>query len=740
VNLDLTDQQQLLKDTFAKLFQDQSTPARVRAAAPLGFDRTLWSALVELGTPLMRVPEEAGGLGLSLHDAAIIAEEAGRHLASVPLVEIIVTARLLGVAGAKAAPWIDRIASGDAIIVTALEPAIDKVGQIVPGAAVADAVLTLDGEALVLIAAKPANVAPANIGQLPVAKLVLAGEGVVGTRTVLIEGPEARTIWAASVEEWRLLSAAMLAGLSRRALELAADYANERIQFGRPIGSFQGLAHPLADAVTDVEAAQLLIWKAIWAIAVKDEEAGALAMLASWWVGQASVIALRRAIRALGGYGLSLEYDLQLYHRRGSALVSLGGDPEKLLVAAGERLYSGVRAVLPDAGPTTVSFALGHEAEAFGERMSAFFAANQTPELQAKAHHSTSSHHKPFHAEMARAGLIYRDWPVEHGGEGATPQEDFAGGGAFELWNYTTHVISTTNLVAQMVMLFGTDEAKAEILPRVKSGEAVCSLGFSEPSAGSDVFAARTRAIRDPENGDWTIDGQKMFTTAAHYADYIIVLARSDPNESKHRGLTLFVVPTSLPGFSFQPVLTYQDERTNITFFSELKLPDRYRLGGVDEGSRVMASALSKEHGGSTYFQGQQRMMKYAHEWLRTAVGGTRPIDDPAIRRRMAMVKARYEAAHCFVVRGLWASDTGRYHRAWGSMEKMFVSDAYMRSCWEILEMAGAEGILTGQDHPLGIVELGHRRAYGMTIYGGTNEIHRSIIAEQALGLPKSRS
>jgi alkylation response protein AidB-like acyl-CoA dehydrogenase len=144
-DLDLTDEQQLLKDTFAKLFQDQSTPARVRAAAPLGFDRKLWSALVELGTPLVRVPEEAGGLGLSLHDAAIIAEEAGRHLASVPLVEIIVTARLLGAAGAKAAPWIDRVARGDAIIVTALEPATGEVGQIVPGGAVAAAVLALDG-------------------------------------------------------------------------------------------------------------------------------------------------------------------------------------------------------------------------------------------------------------------------------------------------------------------------------------------------------------------------------------------------------------------------------------------------------------------------------------------------------------------------------------------------------------------------------------------------------------------
>jgi alkylation response protein AidB-like acyl-CoA dehydrogenase len=154
-----------------------------------------------------------------------------------------------------------------------------------------------------------------------------------------------------------------------------------------------------------------------------------------------------------------------------------------------------------------------------------------------------------------------------------------------------------------------------------------------------------------------------------------------------------------------------------------------------------MAAALTLEQGSEVhYFRAQMRMMTNALKWARAKDEiGNVPLEDRSIRTRLAKVRARYEVASCFVARGIWAADTGASHRAWGPMAKMFVTDSALQSAWEILEISGGDGMMTG-DHPLGVVELDHRRAYGMTIYGGANEIHRSIVAEQALGLPKSRS
>lgn len=206
------------------------------------------------------------------------------------------------------------------------------------------------------------------------------------------------------------------------------------------------------------------------------------------------------------------------------------------------------------------------------------------------------------------------------------------------------------------------------------------------------------------------------------------------------QGLTLFVVPTTLPGYEAQPVHTYQDERTNITFYSDMRVPDRYRLGEAGKGALIMGAALTLEHGGGNYFSGHVRMMRNALQWASsTDEGGSRPIDDASVRLRLAQVRARHEVAACFVARGIWGAEGGQALRSWGPMAKVFITESFLQSCWDILEMGGPVSILTGT-HPLGIVELDHRRAYGTTIYGGTSEIHRSIIAEQALGLPKSRS
>ena len=732
----LTSNERLLQDAFARLFERESSLNQVRAAAERGFDPALWTSLVKMGAPVARVPEALGGQGLSLLDAAIIAEEAGRSLASVPLIECMVAARLLGDLGDAATTWLERIAGG-AIVVLALEPAVGTDADMVPGGSVAEAVVVLHEGELVLVSGPNRAQSQANFGQLPVARWEL-GEGPGGGRVVLASGGAAVAALERARAEWQLLSSMYLAALSRQALVSASAYANERTQFGRPIGSFQGLAHPLADAVTQVEGAQLFVRRTVADIAARRPDAAGMISLCWWHTTQASVKALRQAIRSLGGYGLCLEYDLHIYHRRGSALALLGGDPDRELAHAGNLLFNARQSSLPDVGDVPPHLDPSMRVLSHRERLSAFFAREWDDRMRAKAHHSTASHDPIFHRRLAEEGLIFGSWPTEYGGLGHGAAEEFETSLVFEEWNYTSHVLAVTNMVAQIVMLFGTEVAKTEVLPQIKSGNKVCGLGFSEPSSGSDVFSARMAAVRD--GGDWVVNGQKMFTTGGHFADFVLLLTRTSSSGAKHEGLTLFLVPTSLPGYSVQPVQTYQDERTNISFYTNMRIPDRYRLGEVGQGVSVMGAALALEHGGGNYFSGQTRMLRNAMAWASTpGPGGIKPVDDARIRARLAAVRARVEIASCFVTRSIAGAQAGVNERYWGSMAKLFITETFLQNCWEVLEMGGPQSIATGEDN-LAMVELDHRRAYGTTIYGGTSEIHRSLVGELALGLPKSRS
>lgn len=737
MKLDLAEEQRLLEESFARFFTAESTPARVRAAEPLGFDPKLWAELVEMGVPAMRAPEEKGGGGASLLDAAILAEEAGRQLASAPLVECIVAARLLADLGtSQALDWLDRIKAG-AIVAVALHDAVSGRAQLVPGAAVADGILCLDGDGVVLVQEAPPREAPPNLGSSPLRSVVLTGPGGTGERWVLAQG--ARRAYLAAIEEWKLLTAAMLSGLARKALELAAAYSRERAQFGQPIGSFQGVAHPLADSITEIEGAHLLVRRAIWAIARGREDAGASVAMAFWWASQSAGRALTRAVRTFGGYGLTLEYDVQLYFRRGKAAALPMGDPRDELLRAADRLWRGERPPLPDAGTVEIEFGYGAEADRFGAEVRRFFEANMTEALRAKAHHSTDGHDWDFHRKLAEAGYLFPDWPVEHGGQGRSRYEVSALAIVFEAFNWTRVPIGITNMGARMAMLFGSADLKREVLPKFAQGRALSCLGFSEPAAGSDVFAARTRARRDGD--DWIVNGQKMFTTGAHISHYVLLLTRTDPEAKKRDGLTLFLMPLDLPGVAIQAVHTLLDERTNITFYEDVRVPDRYRLGEVGRGIDVMAAALSLEHGGEGYHMSQLSLLRDAVAWARDASGpeGRSSIEREEVRARLARVAVHTEVADLLCRRAIWAAVEGKPGRAFGPMSKLFSTDTYLRDSADLLELAAPDSLLGGT-HPLGRIELAARHSLGPTIYGGTSEIHRSIIAEQALGMPRTRN
>jgi alkylation response protein AidB-like acyl-CoA dehydrogenase len=739
MNLHLSDDQNLLKESFERFFQTESSIARVRAAEPLGFDRALWDGLLEIGALTMRAPAHAGGGDLSLFDAALLMDQAGRTLASAPIVEGVVVARLLAsIDHPVARAWWKSFSGGKKIVMPALHDVAARPAQVIPGGAVADAVIGLDGDRLILVTATRPPVSPPNLGASPITTWALAGPQPSGERHELARGKPARAAFAAALEEWKLLTAATLAAIALRALEMAAAYSRERSQFGKPIGTYQGISHPLANLVTDAEGAQLLTWRAIWNVAHDTPDVAATISMAYWWAADTAGRAVAQSLHTFGGYGLSLEYDIQLYHRRAKSMALVWGDPQDELNRVGERLWKNISpAALPETGEIGIDFGYGERADKLAAETHAFFERVLTPELRKRSHHSFDGHDWGVHRAAGVQRLLYPTWPTRFGGRDADPYEAVASAHVWDEHDWTINAVAVSNMVGWIIMEYGSVELQQKVLPRMSAGEVVCSLGYTEPGSGSDVFAAKTRAVRDGDT--WIINGQKMFTSGANLAQYVMLLTRTDPDAPKHRGITLFLVPLDSPGIEIQPVHTYPDERTNITFYSEVRVPDLYRLGAVNGGLEAMTVALKLEQGGAGFIIPHRRALRRAVEWARTATRYGHPaLDDPQVLGRLSRVAVHSEVSDAIFRRSLWARANDVPDRAFGPMSKLFSTEVFLRDSTDLLDLAAPESLFKGQEG-LGLVERSHRHAAATTIYGGTSEIQRSLIAEKALGLPRSR-
>ena len=396
MNFEPSDDQAMIAETFARFFEENSSMARVRAALPSGFDASLWRSFAEMGGFGIRVSEAQGGSGLGLLDAVLVAEEVGRSLASGPIAEAMSAARILATCGDAGSALLGKLMAGDAVVTLALHDAAGTPAQWVAGGAVADAVIARDGNALYIVVptADEKQVQP-NLASTPMARIALDAAG----RSLLSDGSEALQAFVAGVEEWKLLVAATLAGLSHEALRLASAYASERVQFGQLIGTFQGISHPLADRRADTDGGKFLVWRAIRDIADGVDRAGAEVSLALWWNARTAGRAVSQALHTFGGYGLSTEYDIHLYNLRAKALPLILGDPAQLLEEAGRRLYHGETTTLPNVGDVSVEFDFGDDARALAAEVDAFFEANLTPELRKRAHYSFDGHVPEFPQE-----------------------------------------------------------------------------------------------------------------------------------------------------------------------------------------------------------------------------------------------------------------------------------------------------------------------------------------------------
>jgi alkylation response protein AidB-like acyl-CoA dehydrogenase len=338
----LSDEQQAVRGAFRTALERSCPIERVEAAAaadPPGYDEKVWRQLLDMRVVAMGVPEAAGGDGAGLTELVLVAEQQGTFLAPVPLVEAVVSARLLARCGDE---WLADIMNGNRLATVALHPLRRGGAQLVPGGAIADGVIGLVGDELVLVTGDEGPRAVANLGSTPLALWDLDGPGA--DRRVLASGPEAVQRFDRAVAEWKLLTAAALVGLADAALRRAVDFATNRVAFGVPIATFQAVSHPLVDVAMAVTGTRRLVWKAAWFADREPSEAQDLIPMAYLHAVETGTRAPTVGVHVQGGLGFTVESDMHLFFRRAKGWSLVAGDPAHELDAIAAVRYGPIPA------------------------------------------------------------------------------------------------------------------------------------------------------------------------------------------------------------------------------------------------------------------------------------------------------------------------------------------------------------------------------------------------------------
>jgi alkylation response protein AidB-like acyl-CoA dehydrogenase len=346
---------------------------------------------------------------------------------------------------------------------------------------------------------------------------------------------------------------------------------------------------------------------------------------------------------------------------------------------------------------------------------------------------------------LAAADLLGVGWPKEFGGRGFSAIEQFIFAEEARRVNAPIPLV-TLNTVGPTLMHFGTEEQKQTFLPAILDGSVEFAIGYSEPEAGSDLASLRTSAVRvsDDLGEGWVINGQKMFTSGAAYADYIWLAARTDPNTKKHKGISIFIVPTSSSGFSWQPLHTMPGISTFYSFYDNVRVPASAIVAGENQGWQLITTQLNFERAALGNLGALEPLFEQTLEWATsTELDGGRVIDQPWVQSTLARVEAQVAAYKLMnlQVNAAMAQGGGNIGLKMGeaSAVKVFGTELTQQVAGQLLEVLDHNGLRRGADAPLrGALESAYRIAVISTFGGGANEIQRDIIAMAGLGMPRA--
>ncbi len=391
-----------------------------------------------------------------------------------------------------------------------------------------------------------------------------------------------------------------------------------------------------------------------------------------------------------------------------------------------------------------MDFEFSEEQQAFAKEVEAFLDENDDPHVfdvtrENMAQIVDTPLRRAFMAKLGEQGWLGMTWPKEYGGtegEGVYEyllNEQLAGRGGPQIGK-------GVGIIGKTLIRHGNERLKAEFLPKILRNEVEFAVGYSEPDAGSDAASMKLKAVRDGDG--WMLNGQKVWTTSAHFAEWYWLGARTDP-DNKHQGITLFLVPLDHPGITIKEIWTMGDERTNEVFLDDVWVHDDYVVGDVNKGFQYISEALDLERFTMFTFSPVEQRFDILVEYVKTATRDGEPLrDDPVIRQRMARLATDLEVSRVLGLRVVHASMKGGAPPTTQASEyKLFTTELSKRLADASMDICGPGSQLRvrTKEAPLeGRSESTYRYTVIDTIGGGTSEVQKNIIARRELGLPKN--
>ena len=722
----------MLRDSVRGFLEQHWPAARaVARSADSTAVAEIWSKLVAQGLASLGTNPSEGGV----REIAVVMEELGRAACPAPVLGAAL-ANLAGCPHDESA----RIAFSfgafdhdqDAGSLQLADAKANGKLRFVEGAASATHMFVAVGDPTGIAVVEAAAPAVSATGTRALGTEGLYDVRVSQAPAAFIELPPSR------IEELKLIVQLLLTarahGAARRAFEMAVEYAKERRQFGRPIGSFQAIQHKLANCLISLEGVRLTL-----DYAASNHDRGAR----DWRYFASSAIAFAGgALRqvslethhAFGAIGYAEEHEAPRHFRRVhiDTLAQGGARAAQREIAA--YLLDGEKTSLP-------RYDLGAAGNAFRDEVRAWLDQNWSGERKAaferKQYHDRE-YDPSFAKDVGITGWIGLSWPKAHDGQERTPLEQIA---FIEEMERAEAPRAGAAIQASALMLFGTTEQQAKYLPEILRGEAIHGMGYSEPDAGSDLAALRTSATRDGD--EWVINGQKIWTTT-WWGKYMFLGARTDPKaKPSHAGISTFIVPMDTPGITIKQSTTMYDGSFANIFYDNVRLPADALVGEVNGGWKVLTSALATERGliGGGIVLKVARMFELLCHHVRQAQPDSKPLAaDSLVRYRIATLAAEIEVGRQLMMHCAELAADGVTPPEYGAISKVFSGELMERFGETALEILGLRATLSQEaadNLANGRFEQGLRHSLMWVISIGTNEIQRSLIAQRALGLPR---
>ena len=392
-----------------------------------------------------------------------------------------------------------------------------------------------------------------------------------------------------------------------------------------------------------------------------------------------------------------------------------------------------------------MDFDFSPEEQKFADEVEAWLVENHDPVVMDPTRENFTQladtpERRDFMRKLAGQGWLGMSWPKEYGGQEIEGVYEFILNEALSR-HAAPQIGKGVGIIGKTLIRHGSDFLKEEFLPKILTADVEFAVGYSEPQAGSD--AANMQLKAEKVDGGWVLNGQKMWTTSAHFADWYWVGARTDPDKPKHDGLSLFLVPLDHPGLEVQSLPTIGKDTTNQVFFEDVFVPDAYLVGERGRGFQYISEALDLERFTMFTLSPIEDRSRVLIEWVRDAKRDDEPLkDDPSVRRTIAHIATDTAVAKALSTRFVTAAMSGgKPPTIESSQYKLFTTTLSQRVCKDALDISGAAGQLREgtEEAPIrGRFEGAYRATVNETVGGGSSEVQKNIIARRHLGLPKN--